>query len=316
MSRQEADAGGILPQAPGAGHAPRDAEHQRLLDELAAHPERLESGLRSIDRDLQLGDALRLDLLLADPRGRPVAVLVGDRDLAGALGRLAAVLAALLQGRWILERLYGERGLAAHQRPRFVLLSPRFGDPVAPLLELLGSVDLRVLEWSRAAGADGAPVLVFSNLGGLARAPAAALGAASGAAQVLARDGGSAGVSAAGAAASNGPGSAPPTANDRGEVSRLLAELDLPAECTSLCLKLRDSICSLATGVHVDRNGSALDVRVADAVLARVTPCRTGLAVTVGSNGAPAFDVRDEVGLNACLNAIFREFYAHHATLD
>jgi len=299
--------GGILPDSEGPGHAQRSEEAQRTLQLLARQPELLEPGLTMLDVDLRLDQELWLDLLLRDGEGRPVVALFCDAGLPAGLGRLAAVLAALVSGRWLLERLYGHNGLDAHQRPRFVLLSSRFADSEGPLLELLGGVDARLLEYTQASASDGTPQTLLTELGP-ADEPVAC--ASSGApAPAPGRGRGPAEAQLPPPSSHWPPPDAPPTASPS-LVATLLAELELAPERQQQCRRLHESVTALSHSISVSRRGARLEFRVSDELLCSLEPSVEGLALGVGDQ---AFAVVDEASLHICLNAVFDQFFSRFA---
>jgi hypothetical protein len=282
------------PDEPSAVMPSRPPEAQRVLESLASRPALLEPGLTTIDTDLLLDEGLVLDLLLLDRRGRSVVVLLGDPDLPAALGRMAAVLAALVRGRYFMDRLYRSAGLDGQLRPRFILLASRFQDPVTPLLDVLDGVDVRVLEYAQAVGADGTPQLLLKALGG----------AATGMGQALRTQ----------AAVGEAPEPAPPAPAEKvGPLDTLLAELDLPALSGELCRRGHDSIRSLSQAVAVSRDGDALAFLVEEEPLARLQPLGDHLELQVAGR---ALEVADDESLNAALNVVFGEFFTRFARVD
>ena len=299
MNRDGGGTRGILHHAGAAGHAPRGADEQRALELLATQPTLLEPGLVAVDHDLRLDDALWVDLLLTDTQGRPVVVLVGDRDLPTGLGRMAAVLAALVRNRWLIDRLYGRTGLDAFARPAFVLLASRYDDPVGPLLDLFEVADVRVLEMLSVVAADGTLSLAFRALdrgldtraatGGGRRPP------------------------------SSVEDEHPATAED-GEAQRvtaeLLADIEIPQASRDLFQRASDSICSLSSSVHVERDPRGLAFHVDHEVLAVLEPAGEGATVCVGANGGKRFELTDDASLHVCLNAVFGEYFNRFAKDD
>jgi hypothetical protein len=275
---------GVMPRRP--------PEAQRVLESLATRPELLEPGLTTLDTDLLLGEGLMLDLLLLDRRGRSVVALFGDPDLPVALGRMAGVLAALIRGRYFMDRLYRSAGLDGHLRPRFILLASRFQDPVTPLLDVLDGVDVRVLEYAQAVGADGKPQLLLKALGGAATGMGPALRSQT--------------------TAGEAPAPAAPVVKV-GPLDTLLAELDLPALSGELCRRGHDSIRSLSQAVEVSRDGDALAFLVEQEPLARLQPLGDHLELQVAGR---ALEVADDESLNAGLNVVFAEFFTRFARVD
>lgn len=290
MNRQGNGSGGILPHGDGSGHAP---EHELLLEQLAARPERLEPGLTLLDRDLRLDDDSVADLLLRDERGAAVVVLVGDGRLPMALGRLAGVLAGMARGRWLLHRLFAEAGLEVELRPRFVLMAGRFADPVAPLLAVIDGVDLRLVEFAQAPTGEGSHTLLLSAVASaapvspppVARAPTRA------------------------ASHGNGAASTPAGPSPLPLATQLLDELSASSTCRDLCLRTHDSIRSLSGSVSVQREQDLLAFRVDGDLLATLEPRGNALAVRVGGPAGNAYDVSDDDTFHSCLNAVFGHFF-------
>jgi hypothetical protein len=129
------------------------------IDLLQQQPDRLERGLVVLDVHLPLDEDVALDLLLRDALGYPVVVLFTEGDVTSELGRVANVVGALHRTRHLLGRMYGERGLDATLRPRFMLLAPRFPDEAAVQLELLASIEVVAMEYRVVTDPDGRPVL-------------------------------------------------------------------------------------------------------------------------------------------------------------
>lgn len=127
-----------------------------MLDLLCSQPQRLEAGLVTLDRNLILDEGARIDILARDVAGLPVVLLSCGPDLAEAIGRTAAVLAAFHRGRFLLDRLYCHAGLDAYRRPRFILLGRRFvGSRAVDLIQLVGGCDVSVMEFQIVKTLDG-----------------------------------------------------------------------------------------------------------------------------------------------------------------
>jgi len=127
-----------------------------MLDLLCSQPQRLEAGLVTLDRNLILDEGARIDILARDVAGLPVVLLSCGPDLAEAIGRTAAVLAAFHRGRFLLDRLYCHAGLDAYRRPRFILLSRRFvGSRAVDMIQLVGGCDVSVMEFQIVKTLDG-----------------------------------------------------------------------------------------------------------------------------------------------------------------
>ncbi len=144
--------------------------NQEIASELLiADPERLEAGLVALDSDLRLDDDVEIDVLLRDSLGYPVAVLFCGDDVAGELARMAGVAEGLRRGRYLLNRLYHNKGLDPSLRPRFVLLGARFPDSAPRVLDMMTGVEVQAVEYRVVQSSVGRPVLdlsVFHRAGG------------------------------------------------------------------------------------------------------------------------------------------------------
>ena len=117
------------------------------IELLLESPERLEPGLVVLDGKLRLDAEVEVDALLRDTLGYPIVVLLARGEVSAELARIAAASGALARGRFLLERMYADKGLEVAMRPRFVLLAPRFPDHAPALLEMLAGVEIHALEY-------------------------------------------------------------------------------------------------------------------------------------------------------------------------
>ena len=117
---------------------------------------------------------MAIDVVARGVGGTPVLILLCGPDLAQAIGRCAGVLAAWHQGRFLLDRLYGEAGLVAEQTPRFRLISRRFSATrPGDLLQLVGGCDVVLFESQVVQAVDGRPELHLVPMARSGSAPAA-----------------------------------------------------------------------------------------------------------------------------------------------
>lgn len=109
---------------------------------------------------MTLDEGVAIDVVARGAGGTPVLILLCGPDLAQAIGRCAGVLAAWHQGRFLLDRLYGQAGLVAEQTPRFRLISRRFSATrPGDLLQLVGGCDVALFESQVVQALDGRPEL-------------------------------------------------------------------------------------------------------------------------------------------------------------
>lgn len=144
------------------------------IELLLAEPERLEPGLVGLDSHLKLDDNVEIDVLLRDSLGYPVVVLFCEGEVSLALGQMAGVTEALQRGRYLLTRLFQNKGLDAALRPRFVLLGTRFPDSAPRVLDMMSQVEVHAMEYRVVKSSVGRPVLdlvTFHRGGGSSVAP-------------------------------------------------------------------------------------------------------------------------------------------------
>jgi len=146
----------------GSGMATHSGK-ESALELLLEQPARLENGLVVLDRRLPLDESVEVDALLRDALGYPVVVLFCKGEIGPELGRMAAVVAGLQRGRYLLARLYGDKGLDATLRPRFVLLGSRFADDASALLDMMSGVEVHALEYRVVTGNNGQQVLDLAS---------------------------------------------------------------------------------------------------------------------------------------------------------
>ncbi|MBM3986317.1 MAG: hypothetical protein FJ296_11650 [Planctomycetes bacterium] len=264
-----------------------------VIDLLLESPERLESGLTTLDARLRLDDAVEVDALLRDSLGYPVVVLLVRGDVGAELGRVAAIFSALQRGRFLLQRLYGEQGLDPSLRPRFVLLAPRFPDHTGALLEMLGGVEVVAYEY-RVVGGAGRPVLdlgLFHRTRGPAPPPAVAWTPA--------------GPAALPATAPAAPAPAAPAASRRGPPD---ADPGTPVAARGWFLRARESIRALSSLVTESQHEGQVQYRVNDAPLATLTLDQHGFRLRCGPQGSE-LAVADEETLNRGLNSVFELYF-------
>ena len=133
------------------------------IDLLLESPERLEPGLVVLDGKLRLDAEVEVDALLRDTLGYPIVVLLARGEVSAELARIAAASGALARGRFLLERMYADKGLEAAMRPRFVLLAARFPDHAPALLEMLAGVEIHALEYRVVSLGGGRSVLDLAS---------------------------------------------------------------------------------------------------------------------------------------------------------
>lgn len=258
-----------------------------VVDLLLESPERLESGLTTLDARLRLDDAVEVDALLRDSLGYPVVVLLVRGDVGAELGRVAAIFSALQRGRHLLQRLYGEQGLDPSLRPRFVLLAPRFPDHAGALLEMLGGVEVVAYEY-RLVGGAGRPVLdlgLFHRTRGPAAPPA------------IART----------PPAPPAP-APPPPAPAAARRAAPDAEPATPDAARRWFLRARESIRALSSLVTESQQDGQVQYRVNDAPLATLTLDQHGFRLRCGPQGSE-LAVADEEALNRGLNSVFELYF-------
>jgi len=270
-----------------SAHAGRDS----VVDLLLESPERIEQGLVVLDARLRLDEQVEVDALLRDLLGSPVVVLVVRGDVALELARIAAVVAALHRGRYLLQRLYGERGLDSAARPRIALLAPRFPDNTPTLLEMLGGVEVSAFEYRIVASGD-RQVL---DLGVFHRTRGPALsGAAAAALRETTR-------------------AAAPAAPSRAAPARAAADEKRPAEpvgpdsARRWFLRARESIRALSSHVTESQKEGRVHYRVNDELLATLTLDKQGFRLQCGAGSELA--VADEESLNRGLNTVFELYF-------
>ena len=272
-----------------SAHAGRDS----VVDLLLESPERIEQGLTVLDARLRLDEQVEVDALLRDLLGSPVVVLVVRGDVALELARIAAVVAALHRGRYLLQRLFGERGLDSAARPRIALLAPRFPDNTAALLEMLGGVEVSAFEF-RIVTTGERQVLdlaVFHRT----RGPALS-GAAAAALRETTR-------SAAPAASAR-----PPAATRGSDDKRAVPEPVGPDSARRWFLRARESIRALSSHVTESQKEGRVHYRVNDELLATLTLDQQGFRLQCGGEGGEQA-VADEESLNRGLNTVFELYF-------
>jgi hypothetical protein len=201
------------------------------------------------------------------------------------------VVAALHRGRYLLQRLFGERGLDSAARPRIALLAPRFPDNTPALLEMLGGVEVSAFEY-RIVPSGERQVLdlaVFHRTRGPALSGAAA------------------------AALRETTRSAAPAAPPRSVPARAAADEKRPAEpvgpdsARRWFLRARESIRALSSHVTESQKEGRVHYRVNDELLATLTLDKQGFRLQCGAGGELA--VADEESLNRGLNTVFELYF-------
>ncbi len=270
--------------APAASRSMPAHGRESVVDLLLESPERIESGLTVLDTRLRLDDAIEVDALLRDSLGYPVVVLLARGDVGAELGRVASIFAALQRGRFLLQRLYGERGLDPTLRPRFVLLAPRFPDNTGALLEMLAGVEVVAYEY-RVVGGAGRPVLdlgLFHRTRGPSVLP----------------------VAVRPPAAPAPPASAPAVAR-RAESAD---EHATPDAARRWFLRARESIRALSSHVTESQRDGQVQYRVNEETLATLTLDNKGFRLRCGPSGSE-LTVADEEALNRGLNSVFELYF-------
>ncbi|MCB9897317.1 MAG: hypothetical protein H6825_04880 [Planctomycetes bacterium] len=302
-----------------------------LLRMLESQLEELETGLVAVDAQVTLSDGVSVDLLARDTLGYPVIALVCDSDPHAAIGRMAAVAAALRRGQHLLARLYSGRGLDPTLRARFVLLSRRFPDDFAASLDLL-AYEVRALEYRivhDAAGKGRLDLFAYHRAGGTTRAartpapvdPAAIVvprparpvespasrpsqRAAVGTPITPARENGRAPAVPSGEPA--------PAVASTATASRSDPLLDVEArpEDRALFVRARDSIRTLTKNLSEQAEPGRLTFLVGGRPLATLRLGAEGVCIDVGDGSRPALRVRDDTEYNLGLNAVFTHYFA------
>jgi hypothetical protein len=265
-------------------HAGRDS----VVDLLLESPERIEQGVTVLDARLRLDEQVEVDALLRDLLGSAVVVLVVRGDVAQELARIAAVVAALQRGRYLLQRLYGERGLDTAARPRFALLAPRFPDNTPALLEMLGGVEVSAFEY-RIVNSGGRTVL---DLGVFHRTRGPAI---SGAAAAALRE-------------TTRPAPARPGVPRVPDPDEPPAEPAGPDSARRWFLRARESIRALSSHVTESQKEGRVLYRVNDELLATLTLDKQGFRLQCGP-AENELAVADEESLNRGLNAVFELYF-------
>ncbi len=318
--------------------ASRDAAVELLL----AEPERLEPGLVGLDADLKLDEHVTIDALLRDSLGYPVVVLFVGEDVARELGRMAAVAEALQRGRYLLTRLYHNKGIDPALRPRFVLLGTRFPDSAPRLLDMMAQVEVHAVEYRVVKSSVGRPVLDLNTfhrtaggaLGGSEwgtsgrpaskpstparrearrpEPPRAKTPVAEPAPPVV-PDVRPVGDELIGATPSPAPASAPPPASrPTGDDGLELLDDDMqgPDQARSLYLRARDSIRSLSSDVKESRENGQVVFKVDERTIAALALDDDGLKIQVGDERvAGDVFVTDDKAFNDRLNSIFTLYF-------
>jgi hypothetical protein len=261
-------------------HAGRDS----VVDLLLESTDRLEPGLTALDARLRLDDEVELDALLRDALGYPVVVLLVRGEIATELARIAAVVGALRRGRFLLQRLYGARGLDPTLRPRCVLLAPRFPDDAPALLDLLSGVEVTAFEY-RVVSGGARPVLDLVSF----HRPRATIAPAAPPVR---------------AAAPPEPARAPAPR----PAARAAAEPAAPDGARGLYLRARESIRALSSHVSENSVDGHVQYTVGERVLARLALDQGGFRIRIGEQGKE-LAVADDDGLNASLNAVFELYF-------
>lgn len=270
-----------------SAHAGRDS----VVDLLLESPERIEQGLAVLDARLRLDEQVEVDALLRDLLGSPVVVLVMRGDVALELARIAAVVAALHRGRYLLQRLYGERGLDSAARPRIALLAPRFPDNTPALLEMLGGVEVSAFEFRIVSSGDRQvlDLAVFHRT----RGPALS-GAAAAALRETTRPAAPAAPARPSAPARASADAAPEPAG--------------PDGARRWFLRARESIRALSSHVTESQKEGRVHYRVNDELLATLTLDKQGFRLQCGGAGGE-LAVADEESLNRGLNTVFELYF-------
>ena len=259
-------------------HAGRDS----VVDLLLESTDRLEPGLTALDARLRLDEDVELDALLRDALGYPVVVLVVRGDVAAELARIAAVVGALRRGRFLLQRLYGARGLDPTLRPRCVLLAPRFPDDSPALLELIAGVEVTAWEYRVVTGG-ARPVLDLVNFHrprAIAPPPLATQ-----------------------------PLAAPPVTQPAApRAARPAAEPQAPDDARGLFMRARESIRALSGHVTENSVDGVLQYTVEQRLLVTLVLDQRGFRVRLGERSKEV-PVADEEALNASLNAVFELYF-------
>jgi len=270
-----------------SAHAGRDS----VVDLLLESPERIEQGLAVLDARLRLDEQVEVDALLRDLLGSPVVVLVMRGDVALELARIAAVVAALHRGRYLLQRLYGERGLDSAARPRIALLAPRFPDNTPALLEMLGGVEVSAFEFRIVTSGERQvlDLAVFHRT----RGPALS-GAAAAALRETTRPAAPAAPARPSAPARASADAAPEPAG--------------PDGARRWFLRARESIRALSSHVTESQKEGRVHYRVNDELLATLTLDKQGFRLQCGGDGGE-LAVADEESLNRGLNTVFELYF-------
>ena len=270
-----------------SAHAGRDS----VVDLLLESPERIEQGLTVLDARLRLDEQVEVDALLRDLLGSPVVVLVVRGDVALELARIAAVVAALHRGRYLLQRLYGERGLDSAARPRIALLAPRFPDNTPALLEMLGGVEVSAFEFRIVTSGERQvlDLAVFHRT----RGPALS-GAAAAALRETTRPAAPAAPARPSAPARASADAAPEPAG--------------PDGARRWFLRARESIRALSSHVTESQKEGRVHYRVNDELLATLTLDKQGFRLQCGGDGGE-LAVADEESLNRGLNTVFELYF-------
>lgn len=265
-----------------------------VIDWIGRHPERLERGLVLLDRRLLLDEGAVADLLLRDTLGYPVVVLFGKGDIGAELVRMAAIVPALARGRHLLTRLFGEGGLDASLRPRFVLIAPRFPDDARERLSLLGGVEVAAFESRVVTTEDGAPLVDLAPFARTA-GPAAVVH--------LDETPPSPPATTTGALAA-APAAGRPTADGAPQAAAG------PALARDYFIRVRQAIRDLAGEISENAVDGRVEYTVAGQPLATLLLDGQGLRLTLGDAGAAPRAVGDEASFNEALSAVF-ELYFH-----
>jgi len=285
-----------------SAHAGRDSVVELLLEA----PERLEPGLSVLDTRLRLDEQVEVDALLRDLLGAPVIVLLVRGDVALELARIAAIVAALQRGRFLLQRLFGDRGLDSGARPRFVLLAARFPDNTPALLDMLGGLEVVAFEYRVVSGGGRATLdlSVFHRTHG----PALSGGAAAALQQSASPAPAARPAPPAAKPAAKATGRAAPRQPAADELQLLDDEPAAPDDARRWFLRARESIRALSSHVTESQRGGRVHYKVNDDLLATLTLDQKGFRLQCGKAGSE-LTVADEEALNRGLNSVFELYF-------
>ncbi len=270
-----------------------DNSQDTVLDLLCAEPDRLEVGLVLVDRQLRLGHEALVDVLCRDSLGFPVAVLLSTGDVAADLARMARMVAAFHEGRFLLDRLFKEEGFDANQRPRFVLLAQRFPDAASQQLNMLTQVEIHALEYRIVQSSVGRSVL---DLQSFHRTAAPGVSADSGPRPEQSEK--------------PSPTASKPSAAALPDIDKSLSA----EEPEDLFNRAQHDIEYLSDRVDSDQKSEDLiHFTVEGQLLAIVEREDTGVALQIGSDETGRISVTDDEGYHDQLSRVFTNFFDNFA---